>query len=92
MKEKATKMLEKAKRAKLAHIKSKQCERHTGHPCGGCHFWSGTIAALSELLDLPPSIGEADIIVAEEKARATIERLRKDMEIDPAELDKPMTI
>lgn len=31
------------------HIGSRQCESATGFPCGGCHFWSGAIAALEGL-------------------------------------------
>jgi len=38
--------LQSAKSAKLQHKQSADCSEHG---CTACHFWSGTISALSEL-------------------------------------------
>jgi hypothetical protein len=45
--------LERAQQAKLEHKASNQCEAKSGRGCTGCHFWSGAIAALSELTGQP---------------------------------------
>lgn len=43
-------LLEKVRQAKIDHKKSSQCEKPR---CTACHFWSGSITALSELLGQP---------------------------------------
>ena len=42
--------LGRAKSAKKKHRASSQCD---GNGCTACHFWSGTISALSKLLGKP---------------------------------------
>lgn len=47
---KAEEMLKKLQEDKKNHKDGDQCQ---GTNCTGCHFWSGSIAALSELLGEP---------------------------------------
>jgi hypothetical protein len=54
--ENAVIMLGRARKAKKAHRMSTQCCRESGRSCSGCHYWSGAISALSELLGLPAAI------------------------------------
>lgn len=46
--------LEESREAKRRHRKSGHCE--LPRTCGGCHFWSGSIAALAKALGLEASI------------------------------------
>lgn len=48
------KQLTKAREAKRQHRESGHCD--LPHTCGGCHFWSGSIAALCKALGLPADI------------------------------------
>ena len=43
----------KAKEAKKKHKDSNQCEAKDGKGCTACHFWSGSISALSGLIGKP---------------------------------------
>ena len=45
--------LVKARHHKNNHKNSKQCTRKSGDSCSACHFYSGSISALSELLGQP---------------------------------------
>ena len=47
---KAKEMLKQIRENKKNHKGGSQCR---GIKCNGCHFWSGSIAALSELLGQP---------------------------------------
>ena len=44
-------LLEKALQAKKDHKHSNQCAHPK--PCTACHFWSGAISALAEILGEP---------------------------------------
>lgn len=46
--------LEESREAKRQHRDSGHCELPS--TCGGCHFWSGSIAALCKALGLPADI------------------------------------
>jgi len=46
--------LAETREAKKQHKESGHCERPD--TCGGCHFWSGSIAALCKALGLPAEI------------------------------------
>ena len=41
------------KEAKRKHIDSPQCERKAIGGCTACHYWSGAIHLLADLLDEP---------------------------------------
>ena len=47
------KKLQETKERKIRHKASEQCEEKTMSRCTACHFWSGAIAALSELIGEP---------------------------------------
>ena len=49
---KAEELLRKSKAAKEKH-RSGYCEMKEGRTCGACHFYSGAIEALSELIREP---------------------------------------
>ena len=44
--------LKATQNAKIEHVQSLQCKRWQGDGCTGCHFWSGVISALSEVLGI----------------------------------------
>ena len=44
-------MLQDMFESKAEHLASKQCERNSIGGCTACHYWSGAITALWELLD-----------------------------------------
>lgn len=45
--------LEEVRQAKKEHKNSDQCEWQNPGGCTACHFWSGAISALSEILGEP---------------------------------------
>lgn len=51
LEDKAEKMLKLLQKNKRKHKGGDQCQGKGG--CTGCHFWSGAISALSELLGRP---------------------------------------
>lgn len=53
--DKCQSLLIKARESKQKHRNSTQCSR-SYESCGGCHFWSGSIATLTDLLNMPSSI------------------------------------
>ena len=55
-KDKTKNALVDARAAKLRHKGSNQCDRNTSGGCTACHFWSGAISALGDL------VGERGII------------------------------